>query len=87
MNYNAVYAAINPSAYFGYDGEYGIFPLSSMALPVPDQPSIGMFRYASKPGGDQSLWEPCFGVPPNELFYLMMLWEVPGIGTFPLRGR
>jgi hypothetical protein len=85
MNYDAVNEAINPSGFYGYGGAYGIFPLASMDLPVPDQPSIGMFRWAWPPNNDRNLWEPCFRTPPGEPVFIMMLWEVPGIGTFPLR--
>jgi len=85
MNFDAVYEALNPPVYYGYGGIYGVFPMSSIDLAVPEEPSIGMFRWASPPDDNRSLWEPCFGVPPGEAVFLMMLWEVPGIGTFPLR--
>jgi GH35 family endo-1,4-beta-xylanase len=85
MNFDQVNEVLNPSAYYGYSGAYGIFPMSTMHLPVPSEPSIGMFRWASLPENDRMLWMPCFSVPPGESVYLMALWEVPGIGTFALR--
>lgn len=85
MNYDALNNAINPPEYYGYDGIYGIFPMSSIALPVPEEASTGQIRWASPLDNNRSMWEPCFSAPVNEASYLMMLWQVPGIGTFPLR--
>ena len=84
MNFDDFYNAVNPSGFYGYDTIYGVFPLSNIDLPVPSQPSIGMLRWAWPQDNDRNLWEPCFGVPTGEAFYIMSLWEVPGIGTFPL---
>ena len=85
LNFDEFNTHINPPGYFGYGNVYGVFPMSSFSCPVPIEPSIGMFRAASHPEKDRSQWQPCFAVPPGEAVYLMMLWEVPGIGTFPLR--
>jgi GH35 family endo-1,4-beta-xylanase len=85
MNFDQVNQVLNPIEYYGYSGVYGVFPISTMPLPVPSEPSIGMFRWASSPDNDRTKWVPCFSVPPGEAIYLMALWEVPGIGTFALR--
>ena len=85
MNFDAVYEAVNPPGYFGYGGVYGVFPMAHMDLPVPAEASIGMLRWAWPPDNERSLWEACFGVPPGEPVFILMLWEVPGIGNFPLR--
>jgi hypothetical protein len=78
-------AQINPPGYFGYDDVYGVFPMDSFSLPFPIAPSIGKLRAAWYPEIPWSDLEPCFSVPPGEAVYLMMLWQVPGIGTIPLR--
>ena len=44
LNFDAVYKALNPPDYLGYGGIYGVFPMSSIDLAVPEEPSIGMFR-------------------------------------------
>lgn len=85
MLFNEFNARINPPDFFGYQGVYGVFPIDTNSIPVPIEASIGMFRAASHPDKDPSQCEPCFSIPPGEAVYLMMLWEVPGIGTFPLR--
>jgi hypothetical protein len=85
LNYNQLYNAVNPPGFYGDDDIYGAFPLSGMDLPVPTEASIGMLRWAWPPNNDSNLWQPCFWVPSDEAVFIMMLWEVPGIGTFPLR--
>jgi len=85
MKFDEFNKKINPPGFWGYQGIYGVFPMDSFSLPMPTGASIGMLRAASNPEMDRSQWEPCFAVPPGEAVYLMMLWEVPGIGTFPLR--
>ena len=85
MKFNEFNAHINPPDFYGYQGVYGAFPMDSFSLPIPTGASIGMLRAAWHPEKDRSQWESCFSIPPGEAVYLMMLWEVPGIGSFPLR--
>jgi len=79
-----LYSQLNPP-FWGFEGIFGAFPMDSSSLPLPAGRSIGMLKAASHPKKKWSQWEPCFAVPPGEAVYLMLLWEVPGIGTFPLR--
>jgi hypothetical protein len=85
MNYDAVNKAINPPEFYGYDGVYGLFPEEDIDLAVPTEPNIGMFRWAWPADNAYADWEPCFGAPVDEPFFIMMLWEVPGEGTLALR--
>ena len=85
FTYDTFNEEINPSGFYGYQGVYGVFPMNDISIPVPAEASIGMLKAVSDPQLDRSLWEPFFAVPPREAVFLMMLWEVPGIGTIPLR--
>ncbi len=85
LGFDAFNEAINPSGFYGYQGVYGVFPLADLPLPIPTQASVGLFRAASHPETDRAQWLPYFSVPPGEAVFLMLPWEVPGAGTFPLR--
>jgi protocatechuate 3,4-dioxygenase beta subunit len=85
MNFDDLDKIIISPEYPGYSEVWGVFPESEMSLGVPAEASIGVESWAVPLDGERSHYQLSVSVPPNEPVFLMLLWEVPGVGTIPLR--